>query len=174
MVIPEKALAGEIDRYGRHGDEGPPDGEAVVPPLMLIGAVALVPKEAPVRRDGRETVCSVKTNGIDETVIVRPGERMPVGRHGCHRVVARRPGLGARESVLPCTRSLAGTCLDAAEVRVLRPPLRPSPLPVALETHLGLPGSRSGSPKSRTGLPGSRPGLPGSRPGLPGSRTGPR
>ena len=39
---------------------------------------ALVPKEALVRRDGCETVSPVETIGVGETVIVRPGERIPV------------------------------------------------------------------------------------------------
>lgn len=40
--------------------------------------MALVPKEALVRRDGRETVCPVESIGVGEIVIVRPGERVPV------------------------------------------------------------------------------------------------
>lgn len=38
----------------------------------------LVPKEALVRRDGRETVCPVESIGVGEVVVVRPGERVPV------------------------------------------------------------------------------------------------
>ncbi len=40
--------------------------------------MALVPKEALVRRNGRETICSVESIGVGEVVIVRPGERVPV------------------------------------------------------------------------------------------------
>ncbi len=40
--------------------------------------MALVPKEALVRRNGCETICAVETIGVGETVIVRPGERVPV------------------------------------------------------------------------------------------------
>ena len=40
--------------------------------------MALVPKEALVRRNGRETIFAVETIGVGETVIVRPGERVPV------------------------------------------------------------------------------------------------
>ena len=40
--------------------------------------MALVPKEALVRRNGRETICAVETIGVGEVVIVRPGERVPV------------------------------------------------------------------------------------------------
>ncbi len=40
--------------------------------------MALVPKEALVRRNGCESVCAVETIGVGETVIVRPGERIPV------------------------------------------------------------------------------------------------
>ncbi|WP_332450654.1 heavy metal translocating P-type ATPase [Methanoculleus sp.] len=40
--------------------------------------MALVPKEALVRKDGREMVCAVETINVGETVIVRPGERVPV------------------------------------------------------------------------------------------------
>jgi Cd2+/Zn2+-exporting ATPase len=39
---------------------------------------ALVPKEALVKRNGRESVCAIETIGVGETVIVRPGERVPV------------------------------------------------------------------------------------------------
>ena len=38
----------------------------------------LVPKEALVRRDGRETVCPVEEIAVGEVVVVRPGERVPV------------------------------------------------------------------------------------------------
>jgi Cd2+/Zn2+-exporting ATPase len=38
----------------------------------------LVPKEAMVRRNGCETVCAVESIGVNEIVIVRPGERVPV------------------------------------------------------------------------------------------------
>jgi Cd2+/Zn2+-exporting ATPase len=38
----------------------------------------LVPKEALVRRDGREAVCPVEEIAIGEVVVVRPGERVPV------------------------------------------------------------------------------------------------
>ena len=40
--------------------------------------MALVPKEALVRRNGCESVCAVESIGIGEVVIVRPGERIPV------------------------------------------------------------------------------------------------
>ena len=40
--------------------------------------MALVPKEALVRRNGRETICAVETISVGEVVIVRPGERVPV------------------------------------------------------------------------------------------------
>jgi len=40
--------------------------------------MALVPKEALVRRNGCDTVCAVESIGVGETVIVRPGERIPV------------------------------------------------------------------------------------------------
>ncbi len=40
--------------------------------------MALVPKEALVRRNGCESVCAVETIGVGEIVIVRPGERVPV------------------------------------------------------------------------------------------------
>lgn len=40
--------------------------------------MALMPKEALVRRDGREMVCAVDTIGVGEVVRVRPGERIPV------------------------------------------------------------------------------------------------
>ena len=40
--------------------------------------MALVPKEALVRRNGCESVCAVETIGVGETAIVRPGERVPV------------------------------------------------------------------------------------------------
>lgn len=40
--------------------------------------MALVPKEALVRRNGCETVCAVETISVGEVVIVRPGERVPV------------------------------------------------------------------------------------------------
>ncbi len=40
--------------------------------------MALMPKEALVRRDGREMVCAVDTISIGEVVRVRPGERIPV------------------------------------------------------------------------------------------------
>ncbi len=40
--------------------------------------MALVPKEALVRRNGCESICAVETIGVGEVVIVRPGERIPV------------------------------------------------------------------------------------------------
>ncbi len=40
--------------------------------------MALVPKEALVRRNGRESVSPVETIGVGEIVIIRPGERVPV------------------------------------------------------------------------------------------------
>jgi len=40
--------------------------------------MALVPKEAMVRRNGCETICAVESIGVGEVVIVRPGERIPV------------------------------------------------------------------------------------------------
>lgn len=40
--------------------------------------MALVPKEALVRRDGRESICQVESIAVGETVVVRPGERIPV------------------------------------------------------------------------------------------------
>jgi len=40
--------------------------------------MALVPKEALVRRNGREIICAVDTIGVGEVVRVRPGERIPV------------------------------------------------------------------------------------------------
>jgi len=40
--------------------------------------MALVPKEALVRRNGCDTTCAVETIAVGETVVVRPGERIPV------------------------------------------------------------------------------------------------
>ena len=40
--------------------------------------MALVPKEAMVKRNGCETICAVESIGVGEVVIVRPGERIPV------------------------------------------------------------------------------------------------
>ena len=40
--------------------------------------MALVPKEALVRRNGREIICAVDSIGVGEVVRVRPGERIPV------------------------------------------------------------------------------------------------
>jgi Zn2+/Cd2+-exporting ATPase len=40
--------------------------------------MALVPKEALVRRNGRDVICAVESIGVGEIVVVRPGERVPV------------------------------------------------------------------------------------------------
>ncbi|RPJ84970.1 MAG: heavy metal translocating P-type ATPase, partial [Acidobacteria bacterium] len=40
--------------------------------------MALVPKEALVRRNGREAICAVETISVGDLVVVRPGERIPV------------------------------------------------------------------------------------------------